>query len=207
MTATVKKASLLLLLLGLILGLSNCIMEDRRVELVFSDSTCVDFSQYATTATFRSAPVTVFFSDELDQILHDNDVLSREDIVSIHIVSASYGVTSFSQPHDWIIEGSLMVERIDESEGPVPLLNYTNQSVSDALGKTIPASLDSAGVALINKAFLDFIDNGYSILEFRVVNSAASPSPSRIDPIQFNWKACVWVDFVTKTDLEVPDPF
>jgi hypothetical protein len=181
-------------------------MEDRRVELVFSASTCVEFSQYDTTATFRSDPVTVFFSDELDQILQANDV-RRDDIVSINIVSASYGVTSFSQQHDWIISGSIMVERIDESEGPVPFLNYTNQSVLDALGKTIPASLDSAGVALMNKAFIDFIHHGYPILEFQVMYSADSPPPSRIDPIQFDWEACIWVDFVTKTDLEVPDPF
>ena len=206
MTATVKKASLLLLLLGLIVASSNCIMEDRTVELVFSDSTCVDFYESHTNATFYGDPVTVWYTDELNQILQDNDV-SRDDIVAIKLVSASYGVTNFTQQHDWTISGSVTVERIDESEGPFPLITYTSQSVTGALNKTIPAQLDSAGVALIDSAFVDFINGGNPILEFQVVNSAVNPLPSRIDPIQFDWKACIWVDFVTKTDLEMPDPF
>jgi hypothetical protein len=209
MTATVRKASLLLLLLGLILGLSNCIMEDRTVELVFSDSTCVDFSQFDATATFHSDPVQVWYKDELDKILQNNDV-SPDDIVAIKLVSASYGVDSvtyFAQQHDWTISGLITVERIDEGEGPVPLLKYMTQSVLGALNKTIPAQLDSVGVGLIDSAFVDFINGGNPILEFQVVNSTVSPLPSQSDPIVFDWKACIWVDFVMKTDLEVIDPF
>jgi hypothetical protein len=207
MAALVKKPSLLLLLLGLIMATSNCIMEDRVVELVVSDSTCVDFSQNDTSATFQSSPVQVFLSDELDRILENNDV-SREDIVAIKIVSASYGVTDFDQ-HDWTITGAIVVERIDEYQegGPISLLKYTSQSVQAALNKSIPASLDSAGVACIDKALLDYINGGYPILEFQVRNSAVDPGPSRVDPIRFDWKACLWVDCVTKADLDVPDPF
>lgn len=208
MTATVKKASLLLLLLGLILGLSNCIMEDRTVELVVSGSTCVDFSQFDTTATFHSDPAIVYYTDELDQILQDNDV-SRDDIVAIKLVSASYGVTNNFDQHDWTISGSITVARIDfgHIQGPVDLVTYTSQSVSDALGKTVPARLDSAGVAIMDSAFVDFINGVNPILVFQVVNGSVVPSPNESDPIQFDWNACIWVDFVTKTDLEVPDPF
>jgi hypothetical protein len=184
-------------------------MEDRVVELVFSGSTCVDFPQFSTTATFHSDPVQVWYEDELDKILQNNDV-SPDDIVAIKLVSASYGVDSvtyFAQQHDWTITGSVYVERIDESEGPFPLITYTSQSVTGALNKTIPAQLDSAGVALIDSAFVDFINGGNPILEFQVVNSAVSPPPSQSDPIVFDWNACIWVDFVIKTDLEVPDPF
>jgi hypothetical protein len=207
MTASIHKASLLLLLLGLAIASSNCIMEDRIVEVVLSDSTCVGIYQFDTTATFHSDPAIVY-SDKLDEILENNDV-SRDDIVAIKLVSASYGVTEDYHQHDWTISGSITVERTDFGHhmGPVDLVMYTSLTVQGALDTMITAPLESAGVELIDSAFVDFIHGINPTLVFQLVGSSVSPPPSGSDPIEFDWKTCIWVDFVTKTDLEVPDPF
>jgi hypothetical protein len=208
MTARWMKATLLFVAFGFAIGAGGCIMEDRTVEFVLSDSTCVSFSEDETDAVFFGIPVSVYYSDEIDRILRENDV-GRGDIVAIKIVSALYTVTRLDQEDDWTITGAITVARTDigHEEGPLPLVNYTSQSLREALGTTVPAEIDSAGVALLDGAFADFLAGGNPILTFQVANSDVVPPPSESNPIRFDWKACVWIDFVTKSEVSVPDPF
>jgi hypothetical protein len=205
MKATIKKAGLLLFLFGLIQVSGGCIMEDRVVELVVNETTCVDFQENHSQASFVN-PVTINYANEIQKILDDNGV-SRESIVSARLVSASYGVTAFPTHADWAIAGSITVERTGSGDGPKTLWDYENVSVLGALGKTKSMVLNPDGVEVLNKALSDFLAGGIPELTFTVNNTGVTPAPSVGDPIVFDWKACIVVDFVSKTDVEVPDPF
>jgi len=207
MTSPMKKTWFLLVLLGIAVAMGSCIMEDRIIQLVLTDKSCADFSENQTSTSFVT-PARLEFGEELNRILEDNDV-AREEIVHALLVSASYGVTNFTQSTAWVISGSITVEREDEADGPKTLIAYSNLSVADALGKVIPAPLDSAGVHLINRATADYLAGVGSnpVLIFKVNNSSVVPSPSVSDPIQFDWRFCITMDVVTETDAEVPDPF
>ncbi len=206
MNATLKKTGLLLVMTGLILvAAGGCIMEDRVIEIVVSETTCIDFPEYHTSSTFVT-PATVDYAEQINEILMDND-LSRDDIVSARLVSASYGVTDFPAHADWAITGAVTVQREDVSDGPDTLYAYTTLSVADALGKTLPAVLNAAGVGVLNRALADFIAGENPVLTFEVTNSGVAPAPSVDDPLVFEWNGCIVIDIVAKSEAEVPDPF
>lgn len=205
MSKSSKRTAIVLLLLGVLAGASACVMEDRVVEIVLNDTTCQDFMEYHAVVSFTTA-ATMNYAEELNMILEDNDV-SREDIVAAHLVSASYAVTSFSHTHDWTIAGAMTVKREDILASTAETLwNYTGQSVQGALDAEVPVSFEAGGVAVINGALADFIAGGNPVLTFTVENSDVSPPPSVADPIQFEWRACITIQVVTRSDVEVPDP-
>jgi len=195
----------MLLTAVLITGASSCIMEDRLVEFVVTEETCAPFDIESQSTDFSEMAV-IWLSDDLNEALDDNDA-AREDIVTARIVSLSYGVTQFSHTHDWDITGAVTVERQDVTDGPDTLLNYTDQSVQDALGVRIPADLNESGVSIVNRALDDFIAGGNPVLIFRVLNGNVEPPPSGSDHIVFQWEPCLVTHIVVKKDVEVPDPF
>ncbi len=205
MKAAMKRTGLVLFLFGLIQVAGGCIMEDRVIELVINETTCAEFLEDHATVSFVT-PATVDYAAEINEILDDNDI-SREDLVSARLVSASYGVTDFPTHDDWNITGSITVERNDIADGPSTLWEYTSVSVQGALGKKIPAVLNEDGVGVLNRALAEFIAGGAPVLTFKVVNSGVTPAPSSGDHLLFDWNGCIVVDFVAKTDVEVPDPF
>ncbi len=205
MKAAMKRTGLVLFLFGLIQVAGGCIMEDRVIELVINETTCAEFLEDHATVSFVT-PATVDYAAEINEILDDNDI-SREDLVSARLVSASYGVTDFPTHDDWNITGSITVERNDIADGPSTLWEYTSVSVQGALGKKIPAVLNEDGVGVLNRALADFIAGGSPVLTFKVVNSGVTPAPSSGDRLLFTWNGCIVVDFVAKTDVEIPDPF
>ena len=207
MKGIMKKAAPLLLLLGLVTALSNCIMEDRAVELVLNDRTCPEFTTDEDTVSFALPPVEVNYASELDSILRDNGV-EREELVSANLVSVLYGVTSFDQAHDWTITGAITVERFDIADGPATLVDYASYPISSAaVGIETSLGLNSAGVGVMNRALSAFLADSLPVLIFTVNNSGVSPKPSKTDRIIFDWKACLSMQIVTKADIEVPDPF
>jgi hypothetical protein len=209
MTAIIRKAAPILLAVGILAGTSSCVLEDRTVEFVVTEESCASLDVNSSSASFVSSPAAVFISDEINSTLEDNDV-SREDIVTARIVSATYGVTQFTTPvslHDWHITGSVTVERNDIADGPAALLNYTDQSVMEAYGKKIAASLNEAGVDIVNRAIDAYIAGGNPVLVFKLSNTSVTPTPTAPDPIVFQWQPCVTMHIVTKKSMQVPDPF
>lgn len=205
MKAIMKNAALMLLAAVLVTAASGCIMEDRLVEFVVTEETCAPFDIESQSTDFSETAV-VWIADDLNEALDDNDA-AREDIVTARIVSLSYGVTQFSHAHDWDITGAVTVERQDVTDGPDTLLNYTDQSVQDALGVRIPANLNESGVNIVNRALDDFIAGGNPVLVFRVLNGNVVPAPTGSDHIVFQWEPCLVTHIVVKKDIEVPDPF
>jgi hypothetical protein len=186
---------------------NNCIMEEKVIEIVLTDKTCFDMVENHTSANYTT-PAVIDYAAEIDAILADND-LSRSDIYSAKVVSASYMVTDFSHTHDWIIGGYIDVERLDISDGPAAIINYS-QSLTAAMGSPVIATLETPGVELLNRALADYIAGGFPRLEFEVHNGSVGPSPytpSPDDPLSFEWQACVVMFVTTWEELDAPDPF
>ena len=197
---------LLLLLVAFAMSGSDCLLDEKVLDIVYFQKTCVSFEQNEASAVFTT-PETVDYADELDEILDDNDI-SKSDINSARVVSALYMVTDFSHTHDWEITGEITVRRIDTAGTAVTLVTYTNQSIQDALNNSVQAVLDQAGVELMNQALEDYIaGTAEPVLEFAVENGTVSPTPSVQNMLVFDWRGCVAIHIVAGISLEVPDPF
>ncbi|HUV37745.1 MAG TPA: hypothetical protein VMX58_12475 [Patescibacteria group bacterium] len=200
----ISLAALALLLCAV--GVSNnCIMEEKVIEIVVTDKTCQEMEENHDSANFVT-PAIIYYAAEIDAILDDNDY-SREDMHSARVMSVAYIVTNFSHTHDWTISGYIDVERIDISDGPATLFNYTSQSVTGAMGDYVIAPLQEAGVELINRALDDYIAGGNPVIRFAVHNGNVLPPPSPADPIVFNWRACIMIYVTTLAEVDAPDPF
>jgi len=127
-------------------------LEEKTLDIVLTGETYADFSQDETSENWTE-PAVIDMAQEIRDILDDNGVSG--DLTGAHVTSASYGVTQFSQDHDWDISGAITVTYKGTTE---TLINYTSQSVTAALGKKISAPLLPAGVDLINLALQDFLD-------------------------------------------------
>jgi len=191
--------------LTLAFSVTGC-LEDKVLEVVAKGETFADFEEFHTSATWNT-PDTLDVADEIRKILQDNGY-NLSDVKDAKLVGAAYGVTHFAQDHDWKITGAINVARTDVAAGPALLLNYSSQSVAAALGQKIPASLNGAGVGIINTALDEFLAGGSPVLEFTIVNGAVDPVPTSQDPIEFDWRA--WITFhivIDQTVENVPDPF
>jgi hypothetical protein len=177
-------------------------LKDKVIEIVLTGETYADFSQDEASENFVNAAV-VDMGQEIRDILADNGY-STDDILEAHLTSASYGVTAFSQAHDWEISGRIDVTYKGQTETAIL---YDTQSVQDALGKKIPAELQGPAVDLINTALDDFLANENPILTFTVVNGAVTPAPSGADRMIFDWRAWIAIQVIISESVEVPDPF
>jgi hypothetical protein len=186
---------------------TGCILEDTGVEIVIKDTYCMTFNENHESATFVT-PDTLNLAEKLDEALADNS-LNREDLVRGAMIVATYEVTD-PPAHDWTITGEITVERMDIVDGPETVIDYASQSLMGAYGAPVFADLNQNGVNLINDAIDDYIAGGVSgspVLLFKVRNSACSPTPSSVDPLVFEWEACVLYYAVVAETLTVPDPF
>lgn len=184
---------------------NNCIMEEKVIEIVVTDKTCEEMEENHDAANFVT-PAVIDYATEIDAILADNDY-SREDMHSARVMSASYIVTDFSHTHDWTISGYIDVERIDKTDGPATLFNYTSQSVAGAMGGYVIAPLQESGVALLNRALDDYIAGGNPVIRIAVHNGSVVPTPGPADPIVFDWRACIMIYVTTLEEIDAPDPF
>ncbi len=200
------KTTLILMLLGLVaLSLPSCIMDDKVIQLVFTGETFADFSEDEDGADEAETAI-VDVADELRDILEDNDI-SLSEIDDAFVTSVHYGVTAFSQSHDWTISGAISVRRVDLGGTATTLANYTAVSVQGALGQKIPAPLVQGGVDVINQALDDFLAGGNPVLEFSVLSGTIVPTPTPGDPMVFDWRAWLAIQLLTTEEVEVPDPF
>jgi hypothetical protein len=205
MKSNIVKILLVCMICTLAFG-TSCILEDKVVQIVFTDKTSAEFSENSQDENWTTIAV-VDYADQIDDILADND-LTREGIETAILVSASYGVTSFEQTTDWEITGAILVNRQDISIAEDTIVVYSSVDVRDALGRQIPATLHGNGVGIMNQALADYIAGTHNpVLEFTVANGDVSPNPSPADPIIFDWKAWLVIQVILTDTFEVPDPF
>jgi hypothetical protein len=193
------------LALGLVALFGGGCLEDKVLELVFTGETYADFSENETSADNPEIAV-VDVAEKIREILDDNGY-TTDDLTGAHVTSVSYGVTQFSQAHDWVLTGQIRVSR--DGGAYEVIVDYASQSVQAALGQKIPANLNQAGVDLINTALDDFINNNANpVLTFQVEHGTIAPStPTPGDPMIFEWRAWLAVQLIAEQTVEVPDPF
>jgi hypothetical protein len=192
----------LLAVLAVVVRGDSCALEERVIDIVITDRTCVTFSENHQSEDFDTEAL-VNYSDEIGAILEDHGV-SRSEIESAHVVSASYEVTSFKQDHDWEISGSVTVERVDIADSSATLIDYTSESVQALLHNETSADLTPKGVSLLNDALDDFVAGENPKLLFTVENAQVVPPPDAGDPIVFTWRACVTLHVVFVETADVP---
>jgi hypothetical protein len=182
--------------------LSACFdTEEKVLDIVLTGETYADFSQNETSSNWTE-PAVIDMAQEIADILSDNGY-ERSDLKSAQLTSSSYGVTDFSQSHDWAISGEITVTYGSTQT----MLNYTSQSVQGALGKKISAPLESGGVDLVNQALQDFLDGQNPVLTFTINNGSTAPAPSGGDPMIFDWRAWLAIQIIIDETVDVFDPF
>jgi hypothetical protein len=195
----------ILVLLSIVLLSSGCLTKEKNVDLVLSSKLCVDFEEDHDSENYQSQQYVNFY-ESLDDILSENGV-SNVDVRSAAIVSGSYEVTGFDEKHhDWHITGSVRVKRADISDGPAVLIKYADVSLKGSLGTVIPAPLETAGVELLNRALADYVAGGSPQLAFIIESGDVEPDPSASDRIIFDWRACLSMQIICNTTVEVIDP-
>jgi len=70
-------------------------------------------------------------------------------------------------------------------------VDLTSQSLKAAQGKAVPADLNSAGVALVDRALDDLLTGQTPRLILTMEGGTITPAPSLVDPLSFAWRACV----------------
>jgi hypothetical protein len=102
------------------------------------------------------------------------------------------------------------VQRTDIAGPVVELLSYDGVSVKGSLDKKTVATLEPAGVGVINAA-LDVFTNPDSlsvspVLEFVTSNESVTPPPSSGDAIIFDWTLWIRYQVVAPAVFETFDP-
>jgi hypothetical protein len=197
----------LITLVGLLLvalAVSGC-LEDKVLEVVLTGETYADFHEDEDGADEPETAV-IEVADEIREILEDNGY-STSDIDTAFVTSVHYGVTEFSQSHDWTLSGTIQVRRVDMAGSFTVIVDYASQSVQAALGQKIAAPLEQGGVDVINQALQDFLVGMNPVLEFQVQHGTIVPTPTPADPMIFDWRAWLAIQLITEQTVEVPDPF
>jgi hypothetical protein len=197
-----RNMTIVALILSLTALLGTGCLEEKVLEIVLTAETSADFSQNETSSSWTE-PAVVDMGAEIRDILEDNGY-STDDLTGAHMTSASYGVTSFSQDHDWQISGEITVTYGATTE---TVIDYTSESVQGLLGDKKSAPLQPAAVDLINQALQDFLGGTDPVLTFTIVNGTTTPTPSVEDPMIFDWRAWLAIQVIVEESVEVPDPF
>lgn len=191
----------LLLPVACVLALAGgCVYDDLSSEMVVTDKVCVKLDEYRTSGTLGSAVVTQEFADDVYKLLDKYDSKIK-DVKRINVVSGTYEVVTPSQAaHDWVVTSQVTIKRQDDMSGPVTdgpavFVDLTSQSLN-AAKKPVPADLNSAGVALVNRALDDLLKGQKPRLILTMEGGTITPTPTLVDPLSFSWRACVTFQMV-----------
>jgi len=207
-----NKAMLNLLVLSAITALalmSGCIYDPSSGTVIVTEKVVVQFEEYREIPTIGSAVVAEDFKERIMDAL-DRENATIEDVVSISMVSGAYKVTKPSKAgHDWVITGTVTMKRQDDpmgpvTDGPANFIDMFNQSLDMAKGKPVVASLNSAGVDVVNRALADILLGGDPRRIITMESSSITPPPSPSDPLVFKWLAEVTFQAVVRVDQD-PD--
>lgn len=190
------------LLVALVGSGSNC-LEKKVIDVVVNETTYAVFNENHTSVQF-STSVTVDYAEEIEDILAEQGY-GLGDIDTARVQGATYEVLEFLNDHDWIIGGSICVQREDQAGGEVVLISYSSESLNALIGNPKAAALTNAGVQLLNEALADFLAGGHPVLKFTVKNdSVTGGTVSAEDPLIFTWQACVVFEIIFEQTLDVP---
>jgi hypothetical protein len=217
MMKTMLRITGITLLLFVLAGANGCILHDVLTDLVAKHEAFADYEQREDSATWTKPYILQDYGKDLRQALEDIGYTAGEDtIITAGLVGGHYGVVQIlpTTLHDWDISGLIRVDRTVGGSGSGTLIDYSSVSIQGALGQKIPAKLNGAGVAVVNDALQDLIDNIVSggdpandpVLTLTVVNgSVVGPqgeTPSPDDRLDFDWRAWITVELVIRKKIE-----
>lgn len=202
MKNTIRKIVLLTCLVFLTGG-ESCVVDQKVIDVVLKEKVCAVFPENSADQEYMTTE-TVDYAQEIDQILADNDYV-RTDIAKLTVEGGAYGVVSLPDGADWEITGSVNVRRVDLGGSPVGLINYASEDLRPLIGMEKPASLNAAGVNLLNDAVEDYLNGSDPVLEF-ISMGTVDPAPSEQNRIIFEWKAWVLFAVTLQEELDVFDP-
>lgn len=198
-----KTTIMVLFLISLVaLAVPGC-LEDKVLEVVLTGETSAVIHENETGVDSPD-DVVIDVAQEIRDILADNDY-DVSDIDSAFVTSVHYGVNSPYNQHDWTLTGTISVSR--DGGSFVTIVNYQTEHTLPLVGQKKVATLEQAGVDVINQALYDFLGGANPVLTFRIVSGTITPGPSVADPMIFDWTAWLAIQLITEQTVEVPDPF
>jgi hypothetical protein len=177
---------------GSLLASAGCVLSES--DLVITDQVCVNIDEVQTTGSFSTFVVADEFKEQLEKKLAENGK-SPKDVKSIHMLSASFKSVKV-QPHDWIVDADIDIQRQDTdggpiTDGPAPLVSFDNQSLQALKGAPNVPTLAAAGVELVDRALASLLTGEDPRLVLVVNNESVTPTPSASDAMAFTTTACV----------------
>lgn len=184
----------------------GCVYDDLNSEIVVTEKVVVQYNDYRESPDICCSVADARWRTRLLEALDEHGA-ELSDIRSINMVGGLYKVARPSRAnHDWTVEGYVTVERQDDpslppTDGPETFVNFTTQSLKDARGKPIYADLNSAGVAVVDRALQAILAGEDPRIVVRMQSDNITPAPSPTDPLDFMWLAEVEFQIVIDTSM------
>ena len=191
-------------ILCMLVAANGCLIEGQS-EVVLTKDICVWFDEDRDQAQFISEVICDLYAQAILNFLAENDV-DPEDVTDVMIVGGTYKTAMLTETRDWIMEAKASVRRQDNPQGPVDdgpaqLMSFTEQSLREARGPAVEAPLVEAGVELLERAVLAFLqgENPRVVVTLEMLDVEPDVTPQ--DPLQFKHRICAQMQFVVWTDL------
>jgi len=129
------------------------------------------------------------FKDQLEKALAKAGKKTT-DVKSIHMISATFQTMAVS-PKDARATADITIARQDISDGPAAFVSFNNTSLKSLTGKPTDATMNAAGVALVDRALADLLGGADPVLVLNVNNETVTPTPTVAAPLDFKVKVNV----------------
>jgi len=173
--------------LGMLLATAGCITSQS--DLVVTDVISANITEHETTGTFSTFTVVSDFKDQLEKALAKAGKKTT-DVKSIHMISATFQTMAVS-PKDARATADITIARQDISDGPAAFVSFNNTSLKSLTGKPTDATMNAAGVALVDRALADLLGGADPVLVLNVNNETVTPTPTVAAPLDFKVKVNV----------------
>lgn len=180
-------------------ALSGCIYDELNSQWIVEENVCVNIEDIATSEDLSARVVCDLFRQRLMDRLFEEG-LTLDDVESVSLVSGRYKLVTM-KGHDWTVDGMVRLSRQDDpgnppTEGPVPFVEFDDQSIHALKGTFTPAVMESEGVDLLNDALADILEGGDPRVVLDLDDIVITPAPTEQDPMEFKFLACVRVQAI-----------
>jgi hypothetical protein len=167
--------------LGMLLATAGCITSQS--DLVVTDVISANITEHETTGSFSTFTVVNDFKDQLEKALAKSGKKTA-DVKSIHMIGATFQSMAVS-PKDATATADITVSRQDVSDGPAAFVSFNNTLLTSLQGRPTDATMDAAGVALVDRALAALLAGGDPVLVLTVNNETITPTPTVSAPLDF----------------------
>jgi hypothetical protein len=167
--------------LGMLLATAGCITSQS--DLVVTDVISANITEHETTGSFSTFTVVSDFRDQLEKALAKAGKKTT-DVKSIHMIGATFQSMAVS-PKDARATADITISRQDVSDGPAAFVSFNNTLLTSLQGKPTDATMNAAGVALVDRALAALLASGNPVLVLTVNNETITPTPTVSAPLDF----------------------